>query len=151
MVHFVVFDLISFPIFFTRMTALSSTCISCTQATSCLWWSSPCSAMQSSKGDQAKYDKPTATSAQRRYNRHQQCYMTSTGSLRPRVILPVIGLRADSSTITTPITCDLNSNQQMACNKHCLILMILTNSIWIWIKLVSQNTNTLFFVLLPAW
>lgn len=52
---------------FQMTIALSLTCTSCTPATSCLWWSSQCSAMQSSRAGLAKFDRSTQISVQKRW------------------------------------------------------------------------------------
>lgn len=52
---------------FQMTIALSLTCTSCTPATSCLWWSSQCSAMQSSRAGLAKFDRTTQISVQKRW------------------------------------------------------------------------------------
>lgn len=103
-----------FSLSVARMTVLSSTCIWCTLATSCLSWSSLCSAMQSLRGDPAKYDKPTPTSALRRYNRNQQCFMTWTGSFSKA--------SADQWSVA-----DTNQSR-LWFSSHCFLLFWHTNS-----------------------
>lgn len=65
--------------FISRTTDRSSTSTWCTQATSCLSWSSQCSVTQSSRAGRGKWGKPPLTTALRRYN-HRDDTNTHTHS-----------------------------------------------------------------------